>query len=215
MNMEREKLLAAYVDGELSNKDREWVESLLTRDKEAALFVDALVKSNKLLRDTYNPILDQPVPEKLLPRHSKKWGRLPGSPLSLMAAASVATAIFVGGFLASEANTRQELDAIHQKLAELRQHTLEYSPSGTPVSWNDTNGQLNFTIEPLKTYRTPDNHYCREYREIVEDMNGGTEVRIGLACRSGKTQWDERGSSKNSNPDTETNKNQEKPKVIL
>jgi surface antigen len=215
MNTEREKLLAAYVDGELSNEDREWVKSLLERDKEAELFVDALVKSNKLLQDTYNPILDQPLPEKLLPRRTKRWAGLPGSPLSLMAAASVATAIFVGGYLVSEAKTRQELDAIHTKLAELRHHTLEYSPSGTPVSWNDANRQLNLTIEPLQTYRTSDNRYCREYREIVEDINGDTEVRVGIACRSGKTQWNERGESENNNQGMESNKNQENPKVIL
>jgi surface antigen len=215
MNTEQEKLLAAYVDGELTHEDREWVENLLARDKEAAQFVEVLRKSNQLLQDAYSPMLRQPLPEKLLPHSSKRWKGPLGSPLSLMAAASVATAVFIGGYLVSEANTRQELDAIHQKLAELRHHTLEYSPSGTPVSWNDTDKQLNLTIEPLKTYRTADNQYCREYREVVKDHNGDTEVRVGIACRSGKTQWDVRNAPEKRRPGTEVKKNRENPKVIL
>lgn len=215
MNTEREKLLAAYVDGELSSENRKWVESLLTRDREAAHFVDVLTRSNKLLQDAYDPVLHQPLPEKLLPRSNKGWTGPFGRPLSLMAAASFATAIFVGGYLVSEANTRQELATIHQKLAELRHHTLEYSPSGIPVSWQDAGKQLNLTIEPLKTYRTSDNHYCREYREVVEDMNGDTEVRVGIACRSGKTQWDVRNGPDKQVPGTEVSKNPDTTKVML
>ncbi len=214
MNMEREKLLSAYVDGELSAENLDWVEGLLTKDREAGVFVDTITKTNRLLKDAYNPIFHQSLPASLLPHHRKNWLRRFTNPLYIAAAASVALVVFIGGYLASDFMTRQELDVMHQKLAELRRQTLEYSPSGTPVSWNDASGLLNITVEPLKTFRTPDNHYCREYREIIKE-GSDTEVRIGVACRSGKTQWDVQNESTQQKSDNKADRNPGNPKVIL
>jgi surface antigen len=214
MNKEQEQLLSAYVDGELSGENLEWVESLLANDREAGLFVDTIRKTNQLLSDTYAPVVDQSIPQALMPQQKRNWTHLFSNPTHMMAAASVAVAVFVGGYLVSESKTRQELEAIQAKLAELRHHTLEYSPSGTPVSWNDADQHLNLTIEPLKTYRTQDNRYCREYREVIEDSKG-TEVRVGLACRSGKTQWDVRNEPTQQPSGKKEEQTTGNPKVIL
>ena len=186
MNPEQEKLLSAYVDRELSPEDRADVVRLLAEDPTAGSFVEAMTRTNQLLVETYGSIVDEPVPDTVLPSQTKGWTtRITTFSLPLAAAASLVMAVVVGGYLVLNSTYRQDLNAIHAKLADLRDQTLELSPSGTPVSWSDEGERLNLTVVPLKTYRTTDNRYCRKYREVIKDRQG-TEIRIGLACRSGR-----------------------------
>jgi len=64
----------AYVDGQLNEADRQAFETLLQQNKELAERVAAYRQQNELLRQMFNPVLDEPIPERLaLPRARKPW----------------------------------------------------------------------------------------------------------------------------------------------
>jgi len=69
-----EDRIQAYVDGQLDEADRQSFEELLQQNKELAARVVAYRQQNDLLRQMFNPVLDEPVPERLaLPRERKPW----------------------------------------------------------------------------------------------------------------------------------------------
>jgi len=87
-----EDRIQAYVDGQLDEADRQSFEALLQRDDELAARVAAYQQQNDLLRQMFNPVLDEPVPEHLaLPSTRKPW-------FSLSVAASLAL-VLSGGAL--------------------------------------------------------------------------------------------------------------------
>jgi len=65
--------LHAYVDGALSESDRVEVEAWLVSHPEEAERLRAYAEQNALLRSFYNPVLDEPVPAKLLAAHQRGW----------------------------------------------------------------------------------------------------------------------------------------------
>jgi surface antigen len=77
---------------------------------------------------------------------------------------------------------------MQQQIVQLRHQTLENVPSGTKASWVAPAGDARVDVIPVQTYRTPDNRYCREYEERIEDAQG-VEIRRGIACRAGKAFW--------------------------
>lgn len=87
-----EDRIHAYVDGQLDATEREAFEALLQHNEELAARVAAYQKQNEMLRQMFNPVLDEPVPERLaLPRARKPW-------FSLSIAASLAL-VLAGGAL--------------------------------------------------------------------------------------------------------------------
>jgi len=91
-NTVTEDRIQAYVDGQLDAADRQSFEELLQQNQELAARVAAYQQQNELLRQMFNPVLDEPIPERLaLPREHKPW-------FSLSLAASLALVI-AGGTL--------------------------------------------------------------------------------------------------------------------
>lgn len=69
-----EDRIQAYVDGQLDEADRQSFEELLQQNNELAARVAAYRQQNDLLRQMFNPVLDEPVPERLtLPSERKPW----------------------------------------------------------------------------------------------------------------------------------------------
>ena len=60
-----EEDLHAFVDGALDAERRKAVQDHLDRDPEAAAAVTRLIAQRQLLRSTFAPIVDEPVPERL------------------------------------------------------------------------------------------------------------------------------------------------------
>ncbi|MEW8026691.1 MAG: anti-sigma factor [Candidatus Thiodiazotropha sp.] len=58
--------LHAYVDGELDSETRRDVENYLSENPEARQRVDEYHQMNSLLKQIYDPILDEPIPPNLL-----------------------------------------------------------------------------------------------------------------------------------------------------
>jgi anti-sigma factor RsiW len=61
-----ESILHAFADGQLGDADRVRVEAHLAHDAEAAERVRAWREQNEALRALYNPVLNEPVPQRLL-----------------------------------------------------------------------------------------------------------------------------------------------------
>ena len=69
-----EDRIQSYVDGQLDEADRQSFEELLQQNNELAARVAAYRQQNDLLRQMFNPVLDEPVPERLtLPSERKPW----------------------------------------------------------------------------------------------------------------------------------------------
>ena len=68
---------------------------------------------------------------------------------------------------------------------------LEFTQSGTSVIWKSETHDVSAEMLPLRTLKTPDNRYCREFQEVLL-IDGVREMRHGLSCRVGEKQWETR-----------------------
>ena len=68
------------------------------------------------------------------------------------------------------------------------QYALENSPNQQSTQWlNAATGLTGATI-PLKTYRTSDGQFCRDYFTSVQ-LSGNSQQAIGSACRVPQGHW--------------------------
>lgn len=190
MNDEQRVLIAAYKDGELDTTQASSAQQLIARDAEAKRYWEDLLEIDRLLHSTFDPVAEQPIPEKLLaviqPAAKRHYSHLL-VPLAL-AASLVLVAVLVVRQSALDQQMQDQLVLMQQQIAQLRNETLENIPSGSAASWVAPVGQTRAQVIPLKTYRAKNNQFCREYEERIEDAQG-VEVRRGIACRAGKSDW--------------------------
>lgn len=190
MKDEHEALLAAYVDGELDAVGRRSVRRLIENDPAARAYLESLEHLNDRLRGSFDPLTEQPVPEALLATVRRHGGRHPHRyllPVALAASVALVVVLLVRQERV-DMQIQERLAVMQGQMLQLRQQTLENVPSGSSASWVEPAGGARVEITPVKTYRTVDNRFCREYEERIED-NQGVEVRRGIACRSGKAVW--------------------------
>jgi anti-sigma factor RsiW len=88
-----EELLHAYVDEALSPAEREALERRLAQDPEAAQRVQAYLHQRTLLQEAYEPMLQEPVPQRLLSQTR------PRSTSPALRAAAILLWIVFGGVL--------------------------------------------------------------------------------------------------------------------
>ena len=180
------ELITAYHDGELGPEASADARRMIASNVEARRYYEAMRRSDDLLRQAFDPILDEPVPKGIdfsLPRkHVSRW-----IPMALAASVAVIAVLVVrqGQF---DRQLHERFDEMQRELAHLRNQTLEDTPSGTSATWITPSGDSRVEVVPVKTYRTTDNRYCREYEERITDSNG-VEIRRGIACRVGKANW--------------------------
>ena len=68
------------------------------------------------------------------------------------------------------------------------QRALETTPSGTPITWqNSSNGHFG-SVTPRRTYKSRGGFYCRVYTEILT-VADKTERFDGTACRASDGLW--------------------------
>jgi ABC-type multidrug transport system fused ATPase/permease subunit len=140
-------------------------------------------------------LAEQPIPEtlrsRILSRPARRRHHL-YLPLALAASFALVAVLLVRQE-SSELQLQDRLAVMQQQILQLRQQTLENVPSGRSASWVGSEGNARIEVMPVKSYRTPDNRFCREYEERIEDA-WGAEVRRGIACRTGKGIWPEQAS---------------------
>ncbi|WP_078119958.1 hypothetical protein [Thiosocius teredinicola] len=190
MNEQQMHLINAYHDGELDVLQQERVRQLIDTDDEAFAFWQSLRRSDEALKTAYDALLDAPLPlalQRAARKPSKPWFQRFAIPLSLAAGLAV-VAVIVTRHALHEDELNLRLAEMQLEIAKLRQSTLENVPSGTAVSWVEPAGHARVAVKPLKTFRTDDDRFCREYEERIEDADS-IEIRRGIACRVGKEQW--------------------------
>lgn len=197
-----EEELGAYVDGALSPSRAKPLKEQLAGNPELSREIREREQLNLLLRQAYNEEVEEPESLPAWLEQQRELNRAAGRPAAnspwhaAVAAGLVALAIGIGGgYLLGQQRLEQRLAALEQSraatLAEVRQtlnRVLEYTPSGERVSWNGDAGVSRVELVPVRTFKTADNRFCREFREIRR-INGKQESWTGLACREGKEQW--------------------------
>ena len=193
-----DKLLGAYVDGELSESERSRVEQAMAQDATVAQRVERQQALRNSLREAYDEVLAEPIPEHLVqaarlvgsseprqiidlaatPAKLKRgiWGNFAPIPVRAVIAASLLIGVLVGLIVARLSWSGS--------LIELR--------SGTMVA----RGVLATTLDqqladavPLAasirvglSFRAKSGNYCRTF------TTSGAGLSAGLACREAR-QW--------------------------
>ena len=189
MNDELRQRIAAYVDGELGPTESQALRAVLDADPQARDYLQELEGLNRQLKGALDPIARAPLPpamQQLLIPQGNRWTHWV-MPVSL-AASLVLIAVLLVRMNALDQSLRGQLVQVQSQLALLRAQTLENVASGKVASWSVPSHGARIEVEPVRTYRTADRRFCREYVERVEAA-GGVEVRKGIACRTGKAEW--------------------------
>jgi anti-sigma factor RsiW len=208
-----DELLVAYADGELDDDETRRVEARLAADPAARKFVRELRESAQMLRAACNRPMLVPVPERLYRavdealaenRRREAWlARLAAGSRHLRTgwqpAAIAASLLFLavglgGGFFVADYRMNEGIRRIEASRQEERKvietavaQALERQVSGTQVRWAAPGGSHG-AVTPIRTFRTVEGQWCREYKEIVE-TGGSVETRRGIACRNPEGEW--------------------------
>lgn len=204
--------LVAFADGELSGAEHARVEAQIAADPATAKIVADLRDGTMLLRSAYDEPAILQVPEDLQSSiegliASAPDGRSPTTTGKAIARAAwfrptrfaVSFALMLlaaaGGYLLAEWRFEQklaELDAVRkQDLMLLEQaigQALEKHLSGQVVEWRNPNSGSRGQVVPVRTFKSEQGQWCREYREALMS-EGGEEVRYGIACRNAGGEW--------------------------
>lgn len=66
--------------------------------------------------------------------------------------------------------------------------SFEHIPDRKTVAWSDKNLAVYYSVVPMRTLRTSDGHYCREY-SAKATVNGHAADVYGTACRRADGNW--------------------------
>ncbi len=200
-----EETLMAYVDGELDPGRAAEIEALLAEDAEARATVHMFRESAALARGAFDPILREPVPERLLaavnaPATGKVSDRLVRRrslarflPQTAWArAATVALLVGAGaGYLTARWGPGALEPAVWVTNADpLLNEALETTASGAVFARREPDSQIGREILPLLTFRDAEGWFCREFESsfVVADDR---QISYGVACREQGT-WQTR-----------------------
>lgn len=200
--------LNAYIDREMDRRQRLDLQQRVMTDADAALYVEDMESVQRLLRSALDEASSQPpsagLEQVLLRlkaagntrrRRQSIWGQ---PALALAAGLALLGIGFGTGLFTANQQLERRISALeegrNQALDEVGlalNRVLEYSPSGKAVAWRSERHDASGELTPIRTLKTPDKRYCREYRETLV-INGEREERRGLSCRTGKEQWERR-----------------------
>lgn len=159
-----EDRLAAYADGELDAADRKAVEEAAAGDPATAARLAAHQALRAKVARTFDPVLDEPIPEALLatvraaPPPVRRFGRAP-----VFAAMA---ACLVVGLLAGRVTLQPSLVTPEMMARGALETALEDGLASAPQ------GAVRLGV----TFRERDGGYCRSFE---------TAASQGLACREG------------------------------
>ncbi|MET0101413.1 MAG: hypothetical protein ABW078_06725 [Sedimenticola sp.] len=197
----------AYLDGQLDDETRRQIELAMEENEGLKVYIENRRRLDGLLQGAFSSAMERPLSPGLADMLSgtgrEPAGNVPAHPgggwmqgfLALAAGLVIMAIGFGAGFLTGEASMeRQQLAMSLERNSSLQNmqvawnRVLENTPSGEAVVWGDPESSYSTRITPIRTMRTRDNRYCREFREI-RLVDGIQEERRGISCRSGKEQW--------------------------
>lgn len=184
------------VDGELDGGEAALIGRRCRDDPATAAAVSALETERALLRAAFPPAVDISVNvlaalDAAFAAQGRRRRRARLLRVVAPVAASLLTAAAIGTAALGLAERRAR-DAATFVLAEQARDrqlmaaafttALDTQISGGSVTWQNPASGSRGTITPLRTFRTVNGRWCREYREKVESV-AVSEQRIGIACR--------------------------------
>jgi surface antigen len=195
-----DETLIAYADGELDAEVAAQIEQELGQNAVLARRVAGYQQDAALLRSALQSTLYAPPralpPLELGARTSPRWRRVIAGRTAPWALAASLAALALGmsldrildgsAVLAPDAgyvgpvSSRYGLDTLEA--------SLELSVSGVSTAWRNPDSGASGEVTPVRTFKTSDGRYCREYRE-VQRWAGGREETGGIACRQGDGMW--------------------------
>lgn len=200
--------LMAYVDGELDAATRAEVEAALQAEPALQRRVAALRTSGDLLtRALAGATQGAQPPLRAFAQQSRRpglWSLLSrwfGSPQVLhwqpMAATALVLLLTGGGagyWLSSEQQLRGFRQAgvltplESQTLQRVTNQALETRLSGDSLDWYDTETGRRGVITPVRTFKTAQGRFCREFTD-QRLLEGGAQEQRGIACREPQGGW--------------------------
>jgi|GEM_PF-142751 len=103
------------------------------------------------------------------------------------------TAAIIGGTLAGAALGSYVGGYMDRADQEYMSRALETRPTGEAVSWQNPDTGYQYQFTPVRTYKTPEGQYCREFTTQVT-IGGEIKDAYGTACRMPDGSWKIRGS---------------------
>ncbi len=171
--------LSAYLDGELSENESLALEKAMETDPELAQRLDRLAKIDQALSDTYDPILQEPIPDSIMDMLSDNSAKDTSPNIVNFADEkekrkswlfpSAIAASLIAGFMA--ANLLQSTTPNPDGLlitGPVNKNNPLYAALSAQPSGNEVN-----TIKPILSFKSTNGEYCREFT--------ASESR-GLAC---------------------------------
>lgn len=184
------KLIASYHDGELDPVASAEARQMINGDAEARQYYEALKRSDDLLHQLFDPVLKKPIPKRIdsaVQRLSRRQHYMRWAPMALAAGIALIAVLLIRQ-QQLDRQLHDRFEEMQREIVQLRNQTLENTPSGTSATWVTALGDSRIDVMPVRTYRTTDNRYCREYEERITDAKG-VEIRLGIACRVSKANW--------------------------
>ena len=210
MNEVSDEMLMAYADDELDPQERERIEQLLANDPEARERLAVFSETSRIARQSFDPILTEPVPDRLLRQIRGETDRSAAARQSLTlaerlremmssflqpsyafaAVAVLAVGTVLGLTVAPSLVSRDSqgpLLADDSRDPELHL-ALESASSGELVQLADAEVGGERQIIPLVTFRDRAGRFCREFEEVAQ-LDGQTTATFGVACRGADGTW--------------------------
>lgn len=193
-------LVMAYVDGELDGREAAEFEKLLQQDDRLQQQVRRLREMNAVLGVAFNEAMHGEMPplrafenrsQPSLWQRFSDWlvdtGSLRWQP---MATAALLLVMVSGGsgYLMSRGGNAEGQPAAGVLVDTTLNRTLETQVSGTTVEWRDEQSGIAGTITPVRTFKTEQGKFCREFieRQLIQEQ---WQEQRGIACREGKEEW--------------------------
>jgi len=204
-----DRILVAFVDGELDTEESLAVHLALRRDPSLRERVRVMRESAALLRAAYGDVAREPLPPALIgvirtaagDRRRARFRWLPGA---IAATVALAMGLSAGSMAPRLTSAWQVPDAYRQDPAggplalltpggapeAVLHRTLERERSGTSVAWTDPDSKSEVTVEPLilpgipRDRRDPESAGSHRLWIGVPDRRGQVECPIrAAACR--------------------------------
>ena len=193
-----EKILSAYIDGELDTAAMQQVETIIENNAEASKYVLGALKTTARLRADMQPVMNEEIPDRLLSVFEKQETRKirKRSVFLNLGRAAAAVLLVVFGFVAADQIDRYKSVGIPKYISSMPwiysdvvNQALENNLSGTTRQLQGQGSGATIQVTPVKTYRDQGGVYYREYR--FEATGGDQEVMLnGLAYRTSKGNWE-------------------------
>jgi len=174
--------LSAFLDGELPDSEMQAIEKAIHSDSALAERLEDLANIDRQLRQTFEPVLNEPIPGAVLSLLDETEEQTPSNLISFAAQkkfrktwqlpAAIAASLMVGFFVSEVYNQAGSGNGEFTATGPVPETSQLFAALSSLVS-----GQKLGDIEPVLSFISTAGEYCREFTATFSR---------GLACRNGR-----------------------------